>query len=289
MNFFRALFGGNKSKKEEKPNESKNFDVLKYDGVRALKQHQFDYAVQCFVHALQLKSDDLECRDYLSQAYIALGDLSQAYEQLQLIADARPDNVAVLLRLADVAYMMENYTAMADVAEKALLVDDNNVQIYYYYAKACRGLGDLTNAIAMLTKALKLKDDFDTARLLRGEVLLENGDTDEADEDADILLVRIEGNEDVCLLKARVLKAKGDAANAENMYNKVLEANPFCIEAFAERAIVRRQQGNEDGAKDDEATAEEMRASAPQADEGIEQKIKEKMQQADPYKVFNND
>jgi len=32
-----------------------------------------------------------------------------------------------------------------------------------------------------------------------------------------------------------------------------------------------------------------MRASAPQADEGIEQKIKEKMQQADPYKVFNND
>ena len=231
-----------------------------------------------------MKADDLECRDYLSQAYIALGDLSQAYEQLQLIADARPDNVAVLLRLADVAYMMENYTAMADVAEKALLVDDNNVQIYYYYAKACRGLGDLTNAIAMLTKALKLKDDFDTARLLRGEVLLENGDIDEADEDADILLARIEGNEDVCLLKA-----KGDAADAENMYNKVLEANPFCIEAFAERAIVRRQQGNEGGAKDDEATAEEMRASVPQDDEGIEQKIKEKMQQADPYKVFNND
>ena len=56
-------------KKEEKPNESKNFDVLKYDGVRALKQHQFDYAVQCFVHALQLKSDDLECRDYLSSLY----------------------------------------------------------------------------------------------------------------------------------------------------------------------------------------------------------------------------
>lgn len=289
MNFFRALFGGGKSKTEEKPKESKNFDVLKYDGVRALKQHQFDYAVQCFVHALQMKADDLECRDYLSQAYIAVGDLSQAYEQLQYIADACPDNVAVLLRLADVAYMMENYTAMADVAEKALLVDGDNVQVYYYYAKACRGLGDLTNAVAMLTKALKLDEEFDTARLFRGEVLLEKGETDEANEDADILLARIEGNEDVCLLKARVLKAKGDAADAEKMYDKVLEANPFRIEAFAERAIVRREQGNEDGANEDEATAEEMRASAPQADEGIEQKIKEKMQQADPYKVFNND
>ena len=264
MNFFRALFGGGKSKTEEKPKESKNFDVLKYDGVRALKQHQFDYAVQCFVHALQMKADDLECRDYLSQAYIAVGDLSQAYEQLQHIADACPDNVAVLLRLADVAYMMENYTAMADVAEKALLVDGDNVQVYYYYAKACRGLGDLTNAVAMLTKALKLDEKFDTARLFRGEVLLENGETDEANEDADMLLARVEGNEDVCLLKARVLKAKGDAADAEKMYDKVLEANPFCIEAFAERAIVRRQQGNEDGAKDDEATAEEMMASGPQ-------------------------
>ena len=48
MNFFKKLFGGRKTVVEEKHEEEKNFDVLKYDGVRALKQQQFDYAVKCF-------------------------------------------------------------------------------------------------------------------------------------------------------------------------------------------------------------------------------------------------
>lgn len=36
MNIFKALFGGRSSQAEEKK-EEKNFEVLKYDGVRALK------------------------------------------------------------------------------------------------------------------------------------------------------------------------------------------------------------------------------------------------------------
>ena len=55
MNIFKALFGGRSSQAEEKK-EEKNFEVLKYDGVRALKMQQFGYAVQCFLHALELNS-----------------------------------------------------------------------------------------------------------------------------------------------------------------------------------------------------------------------------------------
>lgn len=153
MNIFKALFGGRSSQTEEKK-EEKNFEVLKYDGVRALKMQQFGYAVQCFLHALELNSTDLECRDYLSQAYIAMGDMEKAYEQLQSISTACPDNVAVLTRLADVAYMMEDYAAMADACAKAIEVDEADPQALYLYAKAYRGLGDVPNAVAMLTKAL---------------------------------------------------------------------------------------------------------------------------------------
>ena len=39
----------------------------------------------------------------------------------------------------------------------------------------------------------------------------------------------------------------------------------------------------------DEAAAKEMGAEIPEPSEGIEQKIKEKMQQMDPYKVFHNE
>ena len=116
MNIFKALFGSKSKPAEEvKKDVTRDFNVLKYDGVRALRERQFDYAIQCLLRAIDMNGADLECRDYLSQAFIATDNLSQAYEQLQKMAEECPDNIAVLLRMADVAYMMENYTAMADV------------------------------------------------------------------------------------------------------------------------------------------------------------------------------
>ena len=145
MNIFKALFGSKSKPTEEvKKDVTRDFNVLKYDGVRALRERQFDYAIQCLLRAIDMNGADLECRDYLSQAFIATDNLSQAYEQLQKMAEECPDNIAVLLRMADVAYMMENYTAMADVCEKAMMLDGDNVQVYFYYAKACCGHGDLT-------------------------------------------------------------------------------------------------------------------------------------------------
>ena len=283
MNIFKALFGSKSKPAEEvKKDVTRDFNVLKYDGVRALRERQFDYAIQCLLRAIDMNGADLECRDYLSQAFIATDNLSQAYEQLQKMAEECPDNIAVLLRMADVAYMMENYTAMADVCEKAMMLDDDNVQVYFYYAKACCGHGDLTNAVVMLSKALLLNADFDAARLLRGELLLESGDVEEAAEDADTLCARIEGNEDVLLLK-------GCMAEAEIAYGKVIDANPFSIDAYRERSEVRKALGNNEGANADEAAANEMQQEPPQPTEGIEQNIKKKMQQMDPYKVFNNE
>lgn len=286
MNFFKKLFGSQNTSEEVK--EEKNFDVLKYDGVRALRMQQFDYAAKCFVRALELNADDLECRDYLSQAYISLGDMQNAYTQLMAISAAQPNNVAVLLRMADVLYMTEDYAAMAEVCEKALQLDSENIMTYYIYAKAYKGLNDLDAAIAMLSKAIDRREDFDVARLLRGNVLLENNQTAEAAIDADNLYQRIEENEDVLLLKARVEKALGNLKEAEKVYTKAIDFNPFLIEAYKERSGVRTALGDTVGAEEDQARADEMEQEIPQQTEGIEENIKKKMQQMDPYKVFYN-
>ena len=121
MKFFKALFGSKEEKPEEKKKaeEAKNFDVLKYDGVRALRAGQAEFAIRCFTHALQMQ-DDLEIHDYLSQAYIRTGELTLAYEQLQKLAEAQPDNQQIFIRMANVAYMMEDYGAMAGACEKAM-------------------------------------------------------------------------------------------------------------------------------------------------------------------------
>ena len=289
MNIFKKLFGGQKTTEEVKQEKEKDFDMVKYDGVRALRMHQFDLAAKSLEHALQLNAEDLECRDYLSQAYISMGDLQKAYEQLQILSEAQTDNVAVLLRMADVAYMMENYTAMSEVCDKALHLDTSNLQTYLYYAKACRGLGEPIRAVAVLSLAIKLREDYYAAHLLRGTILLENHLLDDAAQDADYLFTHLEPNEDVLLLKARVLKAQEKMKEAEQVYGMVIEVNPFSLDAYRERSEVRTILGDAAGAAEDEASIKEMGAEVPEPSEGIEQKIKEKMQQMDPYKVFHNE
>ena len=289
MNIFKKLFGGQKTTEEVKQEKEKDFDMVKYDGVRALRMHQFDLAAKFLEHALQLNAEDLECRDYLSQAYISMGDLQKAYEQLQILSEAQTDNVAVLLRMADVAYMMENYTAMSEVCDKALHLDTSNLQTYLYYAKACRGLGEPIRAVAVLSLAIKLREDYYAVRLLRGTILLENHILDDAAQDADYLFTHLEPNEDVLLLKARVLKAQEKMKEAEQVYGMVIEVNPFSLDAYRERYEVRTILGDAAGAAEDEASIKEMGAEVPEPSEGIEQKIKEKMQQMDPYKVFHNE
>ena len=288
MNIFKALFGGKEEKPEDKKraDEERDFDVLKYDGVRALRSGQHDYAIRCFTHALQMK-DDLEIRDYMSQAMIRADRLPEAYEQLLKIAEAQTDNVQVFVRMAHVAYMMEDYTAMADACEKAIGLDSGNAEATLLYAKACIGHGDTTNAVAMLTKAIGVKDDFAEARLLRGETLLKAGDTAEADEDATLLLTNNTENEDVLMLKARIERAKGQAEEAILYYGKVIDANPFNAEAYRERGQVRMETGDESGGQDDIRQADELteQQNGTADGENVEKKVNEAYKNVNPLGI----
>ena len=229
----------------------------------------------------------MEIRDYLSQACIRADMLPEAFEQLLKIAEAQPDNIQVLIRMANVAYMMEDYTAMADACEKAIVLDAANAEATYLYAKACLGHGDTTNAVAMLTKAVGLKPDYAEAYLLRGETLLKAGETAEADEDADRLLKDYPESEDVLMLKARIERAKGNADEAILYYNKVIDANPFNAEAYRERGEVRTDTGDTDGGQDDLRHAAELTVGQDGTAEGgdVASKVNEAYKNVNPLGI----
>lgn len=252
MNILKALFGGKTEDPEERKQdeEAKNFDILKFDGVKALHMGQADYAINCFTNALKYQ-EDLEIRDYLSQAYLMANEPLKAYEQLQQLAEAQPDNQKIFIRMADVAYRIDDYGAMADACEKALLIDKRSPTVHYLYARACIGQGDNVNAVSMLTQAILTTPEYLDAYLLRGETLLDMENLEEAEEDANFLLEHLDGNEDALLLKARIEKAKGYNAAALEYYDKVIEANPFHAEAFKERGDVREALGDLKGAEED--------------------------------------
>lgn len=289
MNFFKALFGGSEETPEQKQqaDETRKFDMFKYDGVKAAKMGQHDYAVKCYKEALKIR-EDLEVRDYLAQSLIRTGQLSEAYEQLETLAAAEPENTAIFIQMAQVAHMMENYTAMAQACERALLIDNQNARAHYLYAQACIGQEDMINAIAMLTKAITLKDDMAEAYLLRGQTLLKMGDASGADGDCTHLLADYATNEDVLMLKARIERAKGNADAAIEAYGRVIDANPFCIDAFKERGALRYEKGDMAGAKEDAQHAMELEPNDMEAvngeysAEGIEQRTRQAYRNINP-------
>ena len=171
--------------------------------------------------------------------------------QLQKLVEAQPDNIKIWERMARVAYLMEDYGAMSDACEKALLLDKDNPEVSFLYARACLGHGEEVNAVAMLTKTIAIKPDFLDAYLLRGQTLLKMGDTKGAAEDADYLVEKAPDNEDALLLKAKVEEALGHHEDAITYYNKVINANPFCIDAFKGRGAIRLAQGDAKGAEED--------------------------------------
>ena len=252
MGFFKSLFGGKDESPEEKKkkDDARDFDVLKTDGVRALRMGQGEYAVKCFTKALEI-NDDLETRDYLSQAFVRCDRLKEARAQLDILAEAQPDNIHILMMMARVDYMMEDYNAMMEVCEKATLLDNDNAEVMFLYARAMRGQNDLVNAVAMFTKCIMLDEHFADAYLERGRLLLQMGDVEGASDDADFLMEAAPGVEEVLLFKASVLMAEQKTSEAIAVYDKAINTNPFCVAAFKGRGAARLAIGDKEGAESD--------------------------------------
>ena len=289
MGFFSTLFGGRQLSPEEEKQEqeAKKFDLLKYDGVKAMKMGQADYAVRCFTEALKVH-DDLEVHDYLSQVLLRQGNLDAAMNELRTLGDAEPENAQIQIRMAQVAYMQEDYATMETVCQQATTLEPENAEPYFLHAQAMKGQQNPVGAIAMLTKAISLKEDYAEAYLLRGQTLLVMGDAASAETDADWLLEHVGDHEDVLLLKARVEAAKGQAQEAIRVYDKVVEVNPFQIDAFRERGRLRLDLGDKAGAEQDMQTVLELDpqqmadVSGEYSAEGIEQRVKQAYSAVNP-------
>lgn len=289
MGFFSTLFGGRQLSPEEEKQEqeAKKFDLLKYDGVKAMKMGQADYAVRCFTEALKVH-DDLEVHDYLSQVLLRQGNLDAAMNELRTLGDAEPENAQIQIRMAQVAYMQEDYATMETVCQQATTLEPENAEPYFLHAEALKGQQNPVGAIAMLTKAISLKEDYAEAYLLRGQTLLVMGDAASAETDADWLLEHVGDHEDVLLLKARVEAAKGQAQDAIRVYDKVIEVNPFQIDAFRERGRLRLDLGDKAGAEQDMQTVLELDpqqmadVSGEYSAEGIEQRVKQAYSAVNP-------
>lgn len=232
-NFFKSLFRTKEAHTENSKDKSekKNFEILKFDGLRAQRMRRTDYAIQCFVKALEIE-EDFETMTYLAQAYIATHALDEAHELLDKMVTLEPEFVNTYLTLANVCYMQEAYPDMERAAQKATELDKENPVAFHLLAKAHQGLANDIMTIAHLTTAIALQHDFMEALLMRAEVLLKMQQHEEALKDIEAVLALDEEEETALLLRGKLKQATQDEEGAEADFKKVIALNPFNEQAY---------------------------------------------------------
>lgn len=233
MGFFKSFFSGKTDTPadEKQKNEQKNFEIFKYDGMRAQRMGRADYAIKCFTEALALR-EDFETMGYLTQVYTQTGKLDEARQLLERMAELEPKHTATFLSLASLCYMQEDYPRMAQAAQHAIEIEEGNAMAHYLLGKAVNGQGDGIMCIAHLTKAIVLQDDFTEARLLRAEALIGMRQYKEATEDINAILAQDAEDESALLLRGRISEQTGKPEEAEKDYRRITELNPFNEQAF---------------------------------------------------------
>ena len=161
-NFFKSLFSSSKvatPEEEKSKNDQKNFDILKYDGVRAQKIGQVAYAIKCFTEALKLQ-EDFETMTYLVAAYTTANKADEALEVLNRMVELEPDHINTLLTRVNVLFMLDKDVDVIADCRHILELEETNHLAWFLMGKAKRTTSDPLGAIADLTKAIALKEDF---------------------------------------------------------------------------------------------------------------------------------
>ena len=228
MGLFTSFFGGKKTDEEK---QEKNFDILKYDGIRAMNIGKLTYAIKCFEEASTIR-EDLEMMQHQTNAYIHVNRMDDARRLAERTAELAPDQPQAFLSLASLCYMQEDYQSMEDACQKALLLDGENSGTYFLAAKAAIGKNNAIQAIAMLTKAIVLNEEFTEAYQLRAEVLWNMRQAKDACEDIEKLLAMNPDDENALLLKAEISAIEGEEEKAMKLIDQVLALNPFSEKAY---------------------------------------------------------
>ena len=228
MGIFSSLFGGNKKTEDDK---EKNFDILKYDGIRAMRIGKLTYAIKCLEEATAIQ-EDLETMQHLVNVYIRVNQMDDARRLMNRMTELAPDQPLVFQSLASLCYMQEDYAGMNEACQKALALDDQNANHYFLSAKAAVGLKNGIQAIAMLTKAIMLNETFTEAYQMRAEILWAMRQAKDASEDIEKLLEMNPEDENALLLKGEILAVGGKEEQAMGLIDQVLALNPFCEKAY---------------------------------------------------------
>jgi tetratricopeptide (TPR) repeat protein len=234
MGFFSSLFSSSKNEDsldEQQKENLKNFDILKYDGIRAQRMGKPDYAVRCFVEALKIR-EDFETMQHLVSAYYAVDRFEDSLAVLDSMVAAGQEPVNTLLARVGILQLLDRHAEAAADCMKVTEIESDNYLAYFQMAKSERALNELSGSIGHLTRAVNIKDNFVEGYMLRADIYLSLKKGGDALPDVEKAIALAPENEAAYLLRGRIHELMGDMEAAFPDYQHASELDPFNEDAY---------------------------------------------------------
>ena len=229
-NFFKSLFSSKKKKTIDKETQAKagekNFEVLKYAGIKANQMGKTAYASKCFCEALNLK-EDYEIMALLASVYSAREEFDEALDVVNRMVALRPDDITGCMSRANLLFIMEREEDVIAACDEMITRDEKQFAAYYLRARSKKNLARLEACLEDLNLALGVKENFAEAFLLRAEVYHTLQKDTEALADIEKCVTLTPGEEAVFLWRGKIKETLKDQEGAEESYQQVLDLNPF--------------------------------------------------------------
>ncbi len=249
-NFFKSLFSSSKvatPEEEKSKNDQKNFDILKYDGVRAQKIGQVAYAIKCFTEALKLQ-EDFETMTYLVAAYTTANKADEALEVLNRMVELEPDHINTLLTRVNVLFMLDKDVDVIADCRHILELEETNHLAWFLILLSMQ---QATEALPDVEKAITLAPEEETSYLLRGRIHEAMGNIDAAAADYQNVLELNPFNDEATLLVGQLLITQERLDEAITFFDEAIDLKPDFAKAYAERGRAKNLKGDKEGAFED--------------------------------------
>lgn len=245
--FLKSLFGTKNTMEKEEPAKEaeRKFDILKYDGIKAIKIGKTGYAIRCFNEALKFREDS-ETLEYLASAYLKQGDSENAIASYDRLISIWPDHTEAYLQRAQL-YLQENRENETIADCQHILKHSEDYRAYLLIALAQNTLSLYEEAVANLIKASEIREDIADIFLARSKAYHALKQYEKALEDINRAIQLAPEEESVYMQRAKIHESCNDCQAALEDYATVTELNPFHEQAYLEssRILMENQRIDE--------------------------------------------
>jgi tetratricopeptide (TPR) repeat protein len=214
-------------------------------------------AGQAFERALQIEPGNLMANRFMASFTFSTGRRADAEPYLRRVADssqgpegtfALVDYYLLMARPKDAIKTIESLKAGRDLSEMRLRL-----------ARAYAADGDRAKAHTLVDQILGSNNKDDSAYLLKGQLLLQEGKRDDASAAIQTAVTLAPESADAQFAMGRVYAARGDRGAAQAAFHEVLRLNPRATAAQVQLAMLQTQTKPEESVR----TAEQATRSDP--------------------------